>query len=158
MALPKSDIMRGMKTLLRFSHTLFVSLLLLLVACGTETAGIRVTDVWGRASTMMTEAGAFYMVIENKGAEADALVAVEADICGVTELHESSLDDAGVMRMRPVTGGRVELPAGSAVELKTGGLHVMCLQKQEAFVVGATVPLTLVFENAPPLQVEAEIR
>ena len=146
-----------MNPLLRFSHILFV-LLLLLVACGGQTSGLNVTDVWGRASSMMTEAGAFYMVIENRGTEADALLAVETDICGVTELHESSIDDAGVMRMRPAAGRRIELPAGSTVELKTGGLHVMCLQKQAAFVEGATVSLTLVFENAPPLQVEAEIR
>lgn len=147
-----------MKTLLRFSHTLFVPLFLLLAACGAAATGIQVTDVWGRASSMMTEAGAFYMLIENTGAEADALVAVETDVCGVIELHESSLDEAGVMRMRPVAGGRIELPAGSVVELKTGGLHVMCLQKQEAFVEGATIPLTLVFEKADPIQVEAEIR
>ncbi len=146
-----------MKPLLRFSHTLFV-LLLLLVACEAETPGVQVTDVWGRASSMMTEAGAFYMIIENTGADADALLAVESAVCGITELHESSIDEAGVMRMRPVTGGRIELPAGSTVELKTGGLHVMCLQKQEAFVEGAKVPLTLVFEKAAPLQVEAEIR
>lgn len=98
------------------------------------------------------------MTIENTGSQVDALTRVESGACGVTELHESSMDDAGVMRMRPVDGGRIELPAGGTVTLKTGGLHVMCLQKTQALAVGEKIPLTLVFENAGILSVEAEIR
>lgn len=150
--------MHAMKTLLRFSHTLFVPLMLLLVACGAQASGVQVTDVWGRPSPMMAQSGAFYMTIENKGAEDDALLRVETAACGVTELHESSMDDAGVMQMRPVEGGRIEIPAGGTVTLKAGGLHVMCLQMPQAFATGEKIPLTLVFENAGTLPIEAEIR
>jgi len=60
--------------------------------------------------------------------------------------------------MRPVEGGFIEVPAGGEVELKVGGLHVMCIDKLEDFAVGATLPLTLQFEKAGEITVNIEIR
>jgi hypothetical protein len=119
---------------------------------------ITVEGVWGRPSPMMAEAGAFYMILRNGGGEADRLTAVKTDACGTVELHETYDKGDGTMGMRPVEAGYIEIPANGAAELKPGGLHVMCLMKKADFAVGATLSLTLVFEKAGEIAVEADIR
>lgn len=136
---------------------------LLLTACTPATTpaptkGIQVDDVWGRASPMMAAAGAFYMVIRNDTNAADKLVNVQSSACGVIELHESFKKDDGTMGMRVVTGGAIEVPAGGTVELKPGGLHIMCLEKKAEFKEGDSYPLTLMFEKAGNKDVTAAIR
>lgn len=143
---------------MKHAHLLFgLLLILLLAACGqTEpAAGITVTDVWGRPSPSMAANGAFYMNIRNNDSADDRLVRAESAACGAVELHESVMDE-GVMRMVHV--GEIELPPGQTTELKVGGLHVMCLDKQADFTAGSRIPVTLFFANAGEMAVEAEIR
>ena len=130
---------------------------LLVPACSTKpTGGIQIEDTWGRASPQIAKNGAFYMIIKNTGSEADALIGARSDACGMTELHESSMDSQGVMQMHPVE--RIELPASGQVELAVGGLHVMCMYKLVDFSPGASISLTLVFEKAGEKRVDFEIR
>ncbi len=131
----------------------------LLAACGgKETMSVSVEQAWGRPSPKVAENGAFYMLLKNNGDEADKLVGAKSPACGMIELHESFMDDQGVMQMRPVEGGAIEIPAGGSAELKVGGLHVMCMHKADEFAPGAKIPLTLQFENAGEMQLEVEIR
>ena len=74
------------------------------------------------------------------------------------ELHESYLLEDGEMGMRPVTGGSIEIPAGGMVELKVGGLHVMCLDKTAEFALGDTYALQLVFEKSGEMAVDVKIQ
>lgn len=119
---------------------------------------IQVEGAWGRPSPMMTNAGAFYMLIKNSGTDADKLVGGQSNSCGTVELHESYKTDDGMMGMRPVTGGFIEVPAGGQAELKVGGLHVMCIDKQDDFQVGAKIPVTLNFEKSGAKTIDVEIR
>jgi copper(I)-binding protein len=130
--------------------------MLLIAACGGGD-DIEVSDVWGRPSPAAAANGAFYMVITNRADVADHLVAASSDACGFTELHESMMSD-GVMSMSPVGPDGIEIPAGGEAVLEVGGLHVMCIDKQAVFEVGVTYEITLEFENAGELIVEAEIK
>lgn len=133
--------------------------LFLLAACGGRTKeGIQVENAWGRVSPMMAENGAFYMNLVNTSSADDVLLRAEVEACGTVELHESYMQDGGMMGMRPVAGGKIIVPAGQAVELKVGGLHVMCLGIDDGFAVGQKIPVTLVFEKAGEMMVEVEIR
>lgn len=137
-----------------------IALLFGLAACGGVSKGtgdIVIKDAWGRPSPQVASNGAFYMVIQNKGQEADRLLAAQSSACMMTELHQTQMNAQGVMEMRPVEGG-IEIPAGGQVELKVGGLHVMCMDKMEDFKPGAKIPLTLKFEKAGETSLEAEIR
>lgn len=116
------------------------------------------TGVWGRVSPMAASNGAFYMELTNPRDTDDALVAVQTSACETVELHESRLDENDVMRMRPVEGGQIPLPAGETVALEPGGLHVMCIGMNRPLSVGTRIPLTLTFANAEEIGVEAEIR
>jgi copper(I)-binding protein len=134
------------------------ALLLVLAACtGASQNKIVIKDAWGRPSPQVASNGAFYMVIQNRGDEADKLLAARSSACMMTELHQTVMNDQGVMEMRPVSDG-IEIPAGGQVELKVGGLHVMCMDKMEAFKPGAKIPLTLRFEKAGEISIEVEIR
>ena len=62
------------------------------------------------------------------------------------------------MGMRPVQDGYIALPKGEMVELKVGGLHLMCIDKQQEFNAGDTIPVTLEFEKAGTIEITAEIR
>jgi len=145
---------------------LFVVLLgaLFLSACGGAAqpdggATIAVSEAWGRPSPKEAAAGAFYMKIKNSGSEADTLLGAKTEACGMVELHESYMTQEGAMGMRPVEGGVIEIPAGGEVELKVGGLHVMCMQKNDAmFTVGNKIAITLKFEKAGEIPVSIEIR
>ncbi len=125
-------------------------------ACGSD-ADIEVSDVWGRPSPAVATNGAFYMVITNNADTTDHLISVASDACGVAELHESMMSD-GVMSMSPVDAAGIEVPGGGRAALEVGGLHVMCVDKQADFVAGETFDLSLEFDNAGTMVVEAEIR
>lgn len=140
--------------------TAFIVLLLaglLLGACSSEEqAGIVVEDIWGRPSPMSASNAAFYMAIKNNGQDQDSLVEASIDICGATELHMSSIDDAGVMSMQQVQ--QIDIPAGETTALEPGGLHVMCISRQADLNPGDSVPISLSFSQAGEIIVEATIR
>ena len=143
--------------------TLILSLAFILLAACTasppEAPGkLEVQNVWGRSSPAAAQNGAFYMKLVNNSAEDDALLEVRTDACATAELHEMYMKENDVMGMRPVDGGQIAVPAGETVELKAGGMHVMCLGKTAAFARGDVYPITLVFANAGEMQVTAEIR
>lgn len=141
---------------------LFMAVILLTAAACNATSGsgeaIKVIDPWGRTSPSVAENGAFYMTLSNNGDNDDSLLKATTEACTTAELHEMFDKGNGVMGMRPVEGGAIFVPAGSSVELKPGGMHVMCLGKQEDFESGREIPITLTFENAGEMQVTAVIR
>ena len=138
---------------------LIVVLTALISACAPKAGGsqIRVENVWGRVSPSAASSGAFYMTIHNDGSEADKLLSASSSVCMMSELHESYMLDNGAMGMKPVESG-IEIPAGGSVELKVGGLHVMCMDKMADFKAGDKYQITLTFEKAGEVVVEAEIR
>lgn len=138
---------------------LFVFVAMLMAACtGGGSGELEVNGVWGRTSPKAAANGAFYMNVVNNTNEDDTLLSATSEACGVVELHEMYMKENDVMGMRPVPGGTIPVAAGETVELKVGGLHVMCLDKQVEFTVGDEIPVTLTFENAGEMEVTAEIQ
>ncbi|MFN2224499.1 MAG: copper chaperone PCu(A)C [Chloroflexota bacterium] len=144
--------------MIKRSSPIFILLIgLLLVACSSGGQdGIVVQDVWGRPSPQSASNAAFYMNINNEGQAQDTLVEASIDICGATELHISTIDDAGVMSMQQVQ--EIDIPARETTALEPGGLHVMCIDRQVDLAPGDSVPISLSFTQAGVIVVEAEIR
>jgi len=61
-----------------------------------------------------------------------------------------------VMMMTPVE--KIEVPANGKVELKSGSFHVMLIGLRHDLKEGEVVKLTLTFQNAGKIQVEAPVR
>lgn len=124
-------------------------------ACGGGDS-LEVVDPWGRTSPMNAEAGAFYMTIENGTDVEDRIVSATSERCTMVELHNSSMNDEGVMSMEPAPELFV-VPSGGELVLEPNGLHVMCMGLTAPLVEGETVTLELEMEQAGTVTVEAAI-
>jgi copper(I)-binding protein len=146
----------------RRSH--FVSLLLaaalVVVACGggagAGAAGPSISDAWVRPPMGPDRPAAGYLAITG-GSEADALIAASSPIASDTQVHETTAGMSGMAGMQEVD--RIEVTAGTTVRLEPGGYHIMFMDPDATMLtVGETVEITLTFETAGDVTVEAEVR
>ena len=121
-----------------------------------QTEGIAIHDPWLRQPPPSAHVSGGYLRIDNPGAEADRLVAVETDAAERVEIHQMEEVD-GVMRMREVEGG-LEIPAGAQVALQPGGYHLMLMGAREGLEAGQQVDAVLVFERAGRVEVTFDVR
>lgn len=85
----------------------------------------------------------------------DRLVSVESALSGQGQVHEMKIEN-GIMSMAELKAG-LALPAGETVMLKPGGNHIMLIGLSQPLKAGDSVPLTLRFQNAAPLQLQASV-
>ncbi|MGC9385616.1 MAG: copper chaperone PCu(A)C [Hydrogenovibrio sp.] len=97
-------------------------------------------------------ATAAFMVLKNTSNQDHALVSAKAYINKVTELH-THIHDNGVMRMRQVK--QIDLPAGKAVSLQPGGLHIMLINLTEPVKEGEEIKIDLTFDDGSTKTIEA---
>jgi periplasmic copper chaperone A len=106
-------------------------------------AQVTVQHAWVRATVSQQTATGAFMHLQSS---ADTrLMGASSPVAGVVEIHEMSMGEGGVMRMRSVPG--LDLPSGKKVELKPGGFHVMLLDLKTQLKAGDEVPLTLVLQG-----------
>ena len=106
---------------------------------------IKIENAYTRATMPGQQVAGGFMKIENKSGPADQLVSVSSPIAGEVQLHEMAME-GNVMKMRQVQG--ISVPAGGAVELKPGGLHIMFINIKAPLTAGETVPVKLKFAKA----------
>jgi len=116
---------------------------------------LTVVQPWSRATAPSQKTGGVFLRIENAGGQPDRLVGVESKIADTASLH-AMIRDGDVMKMRPVVGG-IDVPANGHVMLAPGGRHVMLIGLREQLVKASTIPLTLIFERAGRIEIEAII-
>ncbi|MDJ0629375.1 MAG: copper chaperone PCu(A)C [Rhodobacter sp.] len=119
-------------------------------------AEIQIVDAYARASSPMAKAGAAFMEITNTADTDDRLVAASSDIAKRVELHTHKDLGDGVMKMIEVEEGFV-IPAGGSHALARGGDHVMFMGLTGPLEQGATVSVTLTFEQAGDVVVEIPV-
>lgn len=136
------------------TRALAAAALVLLGAGGAQAQTVEVQNAWARATVQGQKASGAFMTLKSK---ADArLVGVSTPVAGVAEVHEMKMD-GGVMQMRALEGGLV-LPAGKAVELKSGGYHLMLMDLKLPLKKDTTIPLTLVFKDAKGQETRQELK
>jgi copper(I)-binding protein len=114
-----------------------------------------VMDPWARPTVAVQKTGAAYLTLHNAGETDDRLTGARSAVAEKVSLHESSIDAAGIARMRPVAA--IDAPAGGMVELTPGGVHLMLEALREPLEKGSSFPLTLVFEKAGEVTVEVRV-
>jgi copper(I)-binding protein len=125
---------------------------LLAVRCSAGPA-IAITEPYARASIPN---GVIYLTLTNQGSGDDALLSAETEAARAAELHQTTIDEQGIMRMSHIS--RLPLPPGEPVVLEPGGLHLMLIGLQEGIVQGDTLHLTLNFEKAGPIMIEVPVQ
>jgi len=141
--------------------TLLAALMLWAVQCGVAPAGqsdaprITVSDPYASA-VFAGGNGVIYLNLANEGSSPDVLLSVESQAAAAVEMHETKIDENDVMRMTPLS--KIEVPAGGSVSLEPGGKHIMLINLKQELKPAEKISLTLNFEKAGPLTVEAEVR
>lgn len=152
-----------------------------------DDAAISTSGAWARTSPAVASAGAVYVKITNDSDSDDALVAAAVDpsVAMKAELHETKAADggmsattapeqgmgqtgdahgssttamggSGMMTMAEVA--KIPVAAGTTVALEPGGYHIMLMELAEPLALGEKVKVTLTFEKAGDVVVEAEVR
>ncbi len=126
------------------------------LASADDAAGgnVHVSGAWARATPPVSEMGAAYLSVANRGAEADRLIGASSPVAERAELHGHSVE-AGMMTMRALE--TVELRPGETVVFAPGGNHVMLIGLTRALRAGERFPLTLELDKGESLQVEVRV-
>jgi hypothetical protein len=120
-----------------------------------DSGGIKVDQVWARATPGAAKTGAIYLTVTNTGTAPDTLEgAASTPAAEHADLHEMKMDN-GVMKMRPIKS--LAIAPGKSVSLEPNGYHIMLTGLKAPLKEGQSVPLTLTFEHAGTQQVTASV-
>lgn len=119
-----------------------------------EAGDLMIADPFVFATPQTARAGGGFMTVTNNGDAADTLLEVRADYPRI-EIHTTEME-GDVAKMVHI--GTLDIPAGEAVTLQPGGLHVMFMGLSEPFVEGEPVSATLVFEKAGEVNIVFDVR
>ena len=136
-------------------------LVLLLTGCGgarrVEGLPLQHGDIVIAKATIPeppTNLGAAYLVIENRGQQADRFLHAESEAAGVVELHQTRMNGTA---MTMVAIEYVELPAGHTFDMDIGSFHLMLIDLKRRLREGDRVPISLTFERAGTFTVSAQV-
>jgi periplasmic copper chaperone A len=137
----------------------FASLLTMAAFSGAKAQdvtknGVTVANPWARATPAGVSNGVAYLEIRQAGGPSDRLMSVASPVAGRAELHTHAMN-GNVMRMRRVDS--VQLTPGGSVVLKPHGDHVMLMDLKTPLKAGDLIKLTLTFEKAGVIDVEAKV-
>ena len=134
----------------------WLALCLLVVVAGSasaQPANVAVTQAWSRASTPNANTGAIYVTVT--ASQPDRLTGVSTPVAATAEIHRSEMRN-DVMEMRAVPDG-LPITSGTPIHMAPGGYHIMLTGLMQPLKQGDHVPLTLRFEHAGPMTVQAVV-
>ncbi len=120
----------------------------------SPTATLQVEGAWARATPPSATVAAAYLVLDNRGRKADRLLSLSSPRAGRVEVH-AIVHDGNVAKMKRIDP--LHLAAGERLVLEPGGTHIMLMGLVSPLVAGQRVPLTLRFEVAGEVAVEAVV-
>jgi copper(I)-binding protein len=115
-------------------------------------AQVKVEGAWARPTVAGQQGGGGFLTLTSP--VADRLLGGSTPVAERFELHSMTMQ-GDVMQMRQVPA--IELPAGRAVKLEPGGLHLMFIGLKQPLAAGSKLPVTLRFEKAGELTVEFDV-
>jgi copper(I)-binding protein len=133
---------------------------MILIAIGVATAhefsgkGMTVAHPWARATPGGAKVGGAYLEMRAATGHGDRLVGARSPAAGAVELHTHIMEGA-IARMRRVDA--IAIRPGASVVLKPGGYHLMMMDLKAPLKEGDLLKLTLVFEKAGEIEVEATV-
>jgi periplasmic copper chaperone A len=123
------------------------------MGCTTDKGPALNVQAWARATPPAATVGGAYLTIRNSGPN-DRLVRVRSPLSESAEIHQTSMAD-GQMQMRQIDA--LDIPANGEIKLEPGGMHLMLIGLKQPLKEGEVIPLTLEFERAGTLQVQAPV-
>lgn len=105
-----------------------------------ESGALAIADPWIKATD--TEMTGVFGTIENTGDEPLRIVAADAELAGMVELHETITQSDGSSVMQEVEGG-FTIPAGEELALEPGGNHIMLMDLDREILPGDEIVVTV---------------
>jgi len=137
------------------SFLAIAAVLLLATPAWADASGIKVEQVWARATPGAAKTGVIYLTITNTGTTPDTLDgAASTPVAEHAGLHEEKMAN-GVMEMRSLKS--LTIPPGQSIALEPNTYHFMLTGLKGPLKEGQTVPLTLTFEHAGKQDVTASV-
>ena len=133
---------------------LIIGLFIIMSAC-TKNGTINISDPWVRQGKVNGNSAAYFTII-NGADQTDKLLSAASSASENCELHFTQINAENKMMMMPQES--VEVPSGETVEFKPGGYHVMMLNLKKDLQSGEKVKMTLQFEKAGKIEVEAIVK
>ena len=106
---------------------------------------VMIQDAWVRAVPTTAKNTAAYLTLHNPTENDEILMAVQAPIAKVVELHQTT-QEGELVSMAPVP--EILIPAKTTVVLQPAGLHLMLIGLQKELSIGEPIPLTLTFAHS----------
>lgn len=129
---------------------------------GTNVAGtepVSISGPWARVTAPEAKTSAAYMTIASKDGDVLTKASVPASIAGMAQLHGTTTSGESMSAMKGMKEvEKIDVPAGGSVQLKPGGYHIMLMELAKPIAAGDTVPVTLTFEQAGEVTVDAVAR
>jgi copper(I)-binding protein len=132
---------------------LTVSFVVLAAVGSAEAEPVTATAAWIRATPPGARTAAAYLTLTNAG-PADRLLGATTPAARAVEVHTHVLE-GGMQRMLPLAD--LPVPAGAAVTLEPGGLHLMLVDLTAPLEAGARVVLSLRFAVSGALELEVPV-
>lgn len=128
----------------------------LALACQQASAGegLKVVQLWARASLAGVRNGIVYGRLADAGSATVELVSASTPVADHVEFHEHSMT-AGVMTMRALEEIKVE--PGQVVTLQPGGMHMMLIDLKRPLTAGQSFPLTLKLADGDSMTVSVSV-
>ena len=101
--------------------------------------------------TTQSKTGAVYMSIMNMGKQNDDLLSISTPVATSAMLHESK-DENGVMKMEMLD--QLEIPAGEAIDIQPGHMHIMLMGLKAPLKIGDHLMLNMVFKVSGNISVD----
>lgn len=128
---------------------------LLALAVAFAATGLDVSDGWVREAPPSAQALAGYLRLENGTDRPIVVTGASSPQFAQVEFHETIVED-GVARM--VARPRLEIPAGGALSLAPGGIHLMLMGPKKRLQDGDQVQLSLTLGSGEQLSVTLPVR
>ena len=119
------------------------------------SATLSIENAWIREPPPGADVAAAYFTVRNAGHDSAVLVDLSSPVASETMLHETKIV-GGQSRMRMLE--RLVIPAGGAVSLTPGAIHVMLEGLRQPLHAGQQVPLVLEFATGQKMRVLARVR
>jgi copper(I)-binding protein len=119
-----------------------------------SSKGITVAHPWARATPGGAKVGSLYLEIKAQRGKGDKLVGVRSAVAGSAEIHNHIMEQ-GIAKMRRVDG--IAVPGGKSVILRPSGYHIMLVDLKQPLAEGDMAKVTLVFEKAGEIEVDASV-
>ena len=129
------------------------------------TPVITVTGQWARTSPDATDMGAAYLKINSDADDTLISAMVDTSVAAMAQIHEmvpvengmstESTMDSSAMTMQEVD--HIDIVAGTQLELKPGGYHIMLMKLVKPLLTGETFKVTLTFTKAGAVVVDVPV-